>query len=192
MGKGKLKALFLTPLLFILAMTEAHGFTPPADILEAIELCDQTDLHPVEGLWLCPQDETVLLIIRHSTQPGLYAAYVVESSDCNLSPALEIGTLAISPDPNKFKIKFFTKRKNGVFSLPCEGAATYSPAHETMTIEKPSIKISFQPYRLLPYMWRAARVTVKNPAEKVPEGMLKIYPTYDNNPNSLRRNPRYL
>ena len=187
------KPMRLITLIFLLSGFLTSGaLTPPADILEARELCDQTDLHPVEGLWLCPEDDITLLIMRDNASEHRYSIVVVESADCSLSNGMEIGSLTISPDPNKFKLKLFTRIKKGILSSPCEAAATYSAANESMRIEKPSLKISFQPGRLLPYFWRTVRVKVNNPAEKVPEGMIKVYPTFDNNNNSIKRNPRYL
>ena len=182
----------LLVLACLLCNPATKAWQPPADIVEAMELCDRTDLHPVEGLWLCPEDDTTLLIMRDNANENRYSIVVVESADCSLQTGMEIGTLSISPDPNKFKLRLFTKVKKGILSAPCEAAATYSSVNESMRIEKPSVKFSFQPGRLLPYLWRTARFKVSNPAEKVPEGMIKIYPTYDYNLNSTRRNPRYL
>lgn len=186
-----LKRILLVVVLMTASLS-ARSWKVPVDILEAQELCNEMDLRPVEGLWLCPEDDVVLMIMRHNSDESKYLVTVVESSDCSLIPGMEIGHLSISPDPNKFKLKLFTKVKKGVLQLPCEAAATYSPNNEALTIEKPSIKISFQPGRLLPYFWRTARITVKNPADRIPEGMIKIYPTFDNNSNSLKRHPRYL
>ena len=178
--------------LILLFFTPARAWTPPADILEAEALCDQMDLHPVEGLWTCPEDDVTLLIMRDNDNANQYSIVVVESSDCSLKNGMEIGKLFISTDPLKYKLRLFTKIKKGVLSTPCDALATYSPSNESLRIEKPSIKISFQPGRLLPYLWRTARVKINNPAERVPEGMLKTYPTFDYNRNSSKRNPRYL
>lgn len=179
-------------ILILFCFMAARAWTPPADIIEARELCDKTDLHPIEGLWTCPEDDVTLLIMRDNIKDNQYSIVVVESSDCSLSNGMEIGKLFISTDPTKYKLRLFTRVKKGVLSAPCEALATYSAANESLRIEKPSIKISFQPGRLLPYLWRTARIKVSNPAEKVPEGMIKTYPTFDYNENSSKRNPRYL
>lgn len=185
------RGLLCLILTSVVVMT-TRAWTPPGDILEARELCDRTDLRPVEGLWMCPEDDVTLLIMRDNINENQYSIVVVESADCSLSNGLEIGKLNISPDPLKYKLRLFTRVKKGILSTPCDALATYSPSTESMRIEKPSIKISFQPGRLLPYLWRTARIKVSNPADKVPEGMIKIYPTFDNNENSRRHHPRYL
>lgn len=168
----------------------AHAFTPPADILEAKELCDKGDLQAVEGLWLYPEDEVTVLIYRETGQKGTYGIYVVESADCSLNPGDRIGSLQASPDPDKFKMKLYTAMKKGVPGVPCNASARLSRNHESITVTKPSLKLRFQPNRLLPYFWRIVNVSIKNP-ESVPEGMIKIYPSYDGN-DSSRRETRYL
>ena len=182
----------ITIILMLASGLCASAWTPPADLLEAMELCDKTDLRPIEGLWLCPEDDVTLLIMRDNAMDNRYSVVVVESSDCSLRPGTEIGTMSITTDPSKFKLRLFTSVKKGVLSSPCEAAAIYSPANESITIQKPSIKFSFQPGRLLPYLWRTARIKVNDPAAKLPEGIIKVYPTFDYNSNSSKRQPRYL
>lgn len=168
----------------------AAAVTPPADILEACELCDRTDLRPIEGLWSYPEDDVTVLIFRSDEAKGLYDILVVESADCSMNPGMKLGELHESADPDKYRMKLFTLIKNGLLSAPCEATATYSEAKESLTVKKNAVKFKLSPNRLLPYFWRIASVSVKS-REPAPEGMIKIYPSYDGN-NSTKRAPRYL
>ena len=165
------------------------AFTPPADYLEAVELCDKTDLRPIEGIWSYPEDDVTVMVYR-SGEKGRYDIYVVEAADCSLSPAMKIGELHESPEPEKFSLKLFTRSRKGVLSIPCSATARFSENKGALIVTKPSLKLKFNPTRLLPYFWRIVSVSVK-PGESVPEGMIKVYPSFDGN-NSSRREPRYL
>lgn len=165
------------------------GINPPADIIEAKEFCDNADLRPIEGLWIYPEDETTVMIYRADT-PGKYEIWIVESPDCSLTPGMKIGELQTTPDPDKYSINLFTQIKKGILKAPCSATATYSETKESLTFKKPSFRIRLNPSRLLPYFWRMVSVSFGN-KEAAPEGMIKIYPSYDHN-GSSRRYPRYL
>lgn len=163
---------------------------PAADLLAAREFCDRADLRPIEGLWTYPEDDVTVLIFRNEEKKGNYDITVVESADCSLSPGMKIGRLTDSADPDKFTLRLYTTVKNGVLSSPEEATAYFSDSKESLTIKKSSLKFRFNPGRLLPYFWRMISVSVKS-REPAPEGMIKIYPSYDGN-GSSRRYPRYL
>lgn len=167
------------------------AFTPPADYPEAMEFCDKTDLRPIEGLWTYPEDDVTVMIFRSEENKGKYDIYVVEAADCSLKAGMKLGELSTSADPDKFNLKLFTLIKKGLLCSPCEAIATYSESKESLIVKKSSkFKIRLNPSRLLPSFWRIATVSV-NSKEHAPEGMIKIYPSYDGN-NSTRRAPRYL
>ena len=167
----------------------SRAFTPPADLPEARELCTRADLRPIEGLWSYPGDDVTVMVYRSRTK-GLYDIYVVEAADCSLAPGMKIGELRASAVPDTFSLNLFTRLEKGVLGMPCEVTATFSENKESLTIKKPSVKIRLNPGRLLPYFWRIVSVSVK-PGEALPEGMIKIYPSYDGN-DSSKREPRYL
>lgn len=181
-----------TSALFLLMSCCLLGFcfTPPADLMEAMELCDRSDLRPIEGIWSFPEDDVSVLIFRDSDNDSRYGVWVVESADCSLNPRDRLGTLHSSPDPNKFKLTLYTVVKKGKFSTPCNASAVLSSSHESITVTKPSIKVSVYPGRLLTGFWGVVRLSVKN-AANIPEGMIRAYPSYDGNYSS-RRTPRYL
>ena len=180
----------LVLMLMSIAFLSGYSFSPPADILEAMELCDKSDLRPIEGLWEFPEDDVKVMIFRNSDNAALYDIYVVESADCSLSPGNMLGTLHVSPDPNKFKLSLYTQVKKGVLSVPCTASAVLSINNESITVTKPSMKITFYPGRLLGGFWNVVRLTKKD-ATTVPDGLIRIYPSYDGNASS-KRNPRYL
>lgn len=184
---------FLCILLFMSFMgaTRSLAVTPPADLLEAMALCDNADLRLLEGLWSYPEDDVTVLIMRNDHKKGVYDVLVVESADCSLTPGMQLGELHESVDPEKFTLKLFTKVKNGILSAPSEAVATFSESKESLTVKKNGgLSFRINPSRLLPYFWRIASVSFKA-KESAPEGMIKIYPSYDGN-NSTRRGPRYL
>lgn len=170
------------------AMTTA---TVPMDYQDAMEICDGMDLRPVEGLWTYPEDDVTVLILRDSEKRGVYGITVVETADCSLSCGMRLGQLAESADPNKFTLSLYTTVRNGILSAPQEASATYSENQESLTVKKKSkINLRINPTRLLPSFWRIASLSLKS-NESAPEGMIKIYPSYDGN-GSTKRAPRYL
>lgn len=180
----------LISILFGFFACAGFAFNPPADIIEARELCDRTDLRPIEGIWLFPEDDVTVLIIRDDEKLSQYDIFVVESADCALQNGKKLGEMKISPNSNKFKLSLFTSVKKGILSVPCSASAVLSDTHESITVTKPSLKFNFYPNRLLSGFWGLVRISVKNP-DNVPEGLIKIYPSYDGN-NSSKRTPRYL
>lgn len=186
-----LRMLAATWLIAAVSGTTACAVVPPADYLEATALCDGADLRPVEGLWTYPDDDVTVLIYRSEDSKGVYDIFVVESADCSLRPGMRLGELRTSADPDKFTIKLFTAVRNGVLTMPHEASATFSEAKESLTVKRnSSLKLSLNPTRLLPSFWRIASISI-NSRESAPEGMIKIYPSYDGN-GSTRRAPRYL
>lgn len=174
----------------LIAGANAFAFTPPSDILEAMDLCDKSDLRPVEGIWTFPEDDVSVMIFRDVDRQGQYGIWVVESADCSLSPRDRIGTLHDSPDPNKFNLSLYTRVQKGILNTPCNASAVLNQNNESITVTKPSIKISLYPGRLLSGFWRMVRLGI-NKAANIPEGIIKVYPSYDGN-DSSKRSPRYL
>lgn len=168
----------------------AWAFTPPADIPEATDLCDKTDLRPVEGLWTYPDDDVTVLVYRSEDRKGVYDIFVVEAADCSLSSGMQLGELHSTADPNQYTIQLYTNVRHGLLTAPCEAIATFSESKEALTVKRNSSGVRINPTRLLPSFWRIVSVSV-NAGLPTPEGMIKIYPSYDGN-NSSKRAPRYL
>lgn len=186
----RLTRLVMVTIPFLWTLMDLSA-APPADYIEAKDLCDHADLRPVEGLWTYPEDDVTVLIFRNEDKVGIYDIYVVEAADCSLSSGMLLGELHASADPDKFTIRMFTAFSKGRLTLPMEAVAIFSENKEALTVRKGSrFRFRFNPNRLLPAFWRMVSVTT-NPGESAPEGMIKIYPTYDGN-GSTRRAPRYL
>lgn len=174
----------------VLISGTAFGITPPADILDAYVICDKSDLRPIEGIWTYPADDVTVLVYRNVAQKGVYDIFVVESADCSLPNGSRLGKLTASADPEKYELTMFTSIKNGVLSAPRNATATFSEKKEALTMKKSGVKFRINPTRLLPYFWRLISISVGS-KEPAPEGLVKLYPSYDGN-GSTKRGPRYL
>ena len=163
---------------------------PPADMIEARAFCDNADLRPIEGLWSYPDDDVTVLIFRSDEKKGVYDITIVEAADCSLTAGMKIGELTASADPDKFNMKLFTSMKKGILTSPLATTAVFSDNKESLTIRKSSFQIRLNPIRLLPSFWRLVSVSIKS-KEPAPEGMIRVYPSYDGN-LSTKRAPRYL
>ena len=146
----------------LLALPTSHAFRAPGDYVEATELCDRSDLRPIEGLWTYPEDDVTVLIYRSDEKKGVYDIYVVEAADCSLKAGMRLGELRQSADPDKYNLKMYTSIKNGILSVPQDATATFSEAKESITVKKSSIKIRINPTRLLPSFWRIASFSLKS------------------------------
>lgn len=187
---SRIKILFVF-LTLLASTTGIFAFTPPLDYPEAAEFCDKADLRPIEGIWSYPEDEVDVIIFRNEGKKGVYDIFVVQSSDCSLSPGVKLGEMHESSDANKYNMKLFTNIKKGVLSSPMTAVATRSANGDSFTFRKSSgFSLRLNPTRLLPWFWRIISVNIKS-GEAAPEGMIKVYPSYDGN-NSSRRAPRYL
>lgn len=163
----------------------------PVDILSAMEICDKSALHPIEGIWNFPDDGVAVFIFRTNNKKDQYDITVVESDDWSIPAGSKIGVLEITPDPNKFRMSLFTKVKKGILSAPQTLSATFSESKESLIIEGRELKISLSPNRFLPNFWKILRINISDPVKKLPRGLIKTYPSYDRN-GSSRRQPRYL
>lgn len=189
--KPELKSRFILFLLLSFIPLFCKGDKLPGDYVDAMAFCDQADLRRIEGLWSYPEDDTTVLIYRDKDKKGIYGITVIESADCSLSPGMKLGELHESTDPDKFNLKIFTNVKNGILTTPKDAVATFSESKESLSIKVNSpFKLRINPTRLLPSFWRLVSVSLKT-KESAPEGMIKVYPSYDGN-NSSRRAPRYL
>ncbi len=164
------------------------------DIIGAREWCDTTALQPIEGIWIYPEDNVTVLVRRLSdTDRIAYRTYdicVVDTPDCSMTPGESIGFLEGTADAKAFRLRLFTKRKKGKLSGLLDCAARLSD-DENLRVESPKFKFRLGSLSILPKFWRIVRVSIDNPASKLPVGMVRIYPSYDGN-GSSRSTPRYL
>lgn len=168
-----------------------HATKLPCDLFAAEALCDSLPLSGPEGVWSFPHDNVIVLILHDDLNPQIYNISVVQADNCTLFPGDVIGQLKTSPSPQKFTLSLFTKRKRGQLSVPIDCAATLNEESESMIIDRRKISVKFNPLGFLPTFWRSIRINVNDPVKKIPDGMIRIYPSYDGN-GSSRRKPRYL
>lgn len=182
-------------LMLLLSNIVAEAHTPAGtkigDIYAAREMCDTLPLTGPEGIWKFDADKVTVLILRDEMNSERWNITVVESDDTALRGGDLIGWLESTTDPRKYRLNLFTTRKRGTLCKPGSCSAILSEQHESLRIERTKLKITFNPLGFLPHFWRSIRVKVSNPAKELPEGMIRIYPSYDGN-GSSRRKPRYL
>lgn len=173
------------------------------DIDRAKEICDSIPASPIEGIWIYPEDNLTVLVLRdNDPPPGEFEQFdisVVESTDCRLDPGDKIGHLTASAESSKFVLELFTERKGNLLSRPEKFMAELGKGNDFMLLRQSKsslrFRISSTLTSLLPKTLRLIRIGVSNSNSKSnvepTPGMLKIYPSYDGN-GSSRRSPRYL
>lgn len=158
---------------------------------EAREWCDASVLAPVEGIWEYPEDGTHVLIKADPTDPGCFTITILSTPDCRLDPGDAIGKLRHTVDVRQFRLRQWTRKDKISLTGPLDCVATLSTDGESLRIKTPDVKFKINLNTLLPRFWRLVRLSVDNPAEDLPAGMVKVYPGYDHN-GSLRRKIRIL
>lgn len=174
------------------AAAQRPAFADPAAVME---WCDTTVLHPVEGLWIYPEDNVTVAVACHDrTPPNPHTSYditVVATPDCSLSPGECIGRLVPTVSPTHFRLELFTRRERQSLSSLTGCAAILSDKGTVIQVERPAVKLRFNLFTVLPRFWRLVRASLKNPAGELPEGMVRLYPSCDGN-GSMPHIPRYI
>lgn len=180
-------SIFVFICLTSIISTETCHAIEISDFGAAKEWCDLTMLDMLEGIWEYPDDHTTVLIRRSSNNKSEYEIIVVESPDIRLIPGEKIGYMKQSPDPSKFEMGIFrTKRDNGIFAEPGKCLAQFNDKNDALYVKGRSLKFSLGSRYLLPAFWRMVKISVKDPLENLPKGLIRIYPS------SRRRQPDYL
>lgn len=163
--------LLLPPAVF------AQQLAPEAsDIASAYDFCDHAELMKPEGIWKFPDDETVVLIKRSKSYTGRFDIFVVETPDCRLIPGERLGELTRTADASKFKLNLFTRRNTGVLTDSKSCSAELKESGDAFIMNPRKLKISFRTLWFLPKFWRSLRISVDDPASKLPYGMIRLYP----------------
>lgn len=204
MPKNRFASLLLLAVLMIVApeMAGAQDFDESgyrkggcANICAAMDLCAELPLAPLEGIWEYPADEVKVLILRDKLKKGHYNVYIVEAVDCRFFPGMRVGYAVDSSDPKKFKLALCSKIKKGVPGSYINCLAQLNESAETLNIEAPKVNVKLAPSISFPALWNKLRLGLRfstsNPLEKLPEGWVRVYPSYDGNGTSSSR-PRYL
>ena len=177
----------LLTILALLCMTVSARCLEICDMGAAREWCDTTMLDRIEGIWEYPEDHTTVLISRTPHDASLYDIIAIESPDTRLMPGDKIGYLRASADADKFEMAVYrTKKLNGIFAEPGKCLAQYDAKDDAFIVKGRSMKFSLGSRWLLPAFWRMIRVSLKDPLENLPKGLVRIYPS------TKRHKPDYL
>lgn len=180
--------ILTTALILIISVPSFAFFPTEADIRD---WCDSSILDSVEGIWEYPDDGARVLIQADPTHPGTFTISIISTPDCRLEYGDLIGRLHPSVDAKQFRLEQFTHKDKSIFSKAENCAAILSSDGESLRVKSPKLKFKINLNTLLPRFWRIVRVSYDDPADKLPAGLLKVYPGYDHN-GSLRRKPRIL
>lgn len=177
---------------------------PACDIDRAMEICSSLPLDAIEGIWIYPEDNVTVLILRennpNSSSLPIYNISVVQSDDCRLHPGEIIGTISATPEAKKYQITLFTERNNDILQKSHSCLASLSKDEDALILKenkskKFNLRFNLNFTRLLPSFWKIVHLSAssggKSDSSNPPVGMVKIYPSYDGN-GSSRRQPRYL
>lgn len=175
------------------------------DVEAAKELCDETPLDKVEGIWIYPDDGVTVLILqdKDNQEPNSFPVYtisVLDTSDTRLQLGEAIGRLYATAQKDTYKIELSTEKNNDILLKPKSCLATISKDSDALLIKKQKApfkgRLNLNFSRLLPGFWKIVSMGVSSVPTgshevTAPVGMLKVYPSYDGN-GSSRRKVRYL
>lgn len=153
--------------------------------------CESNVLQPIEGIWEYPEDNTRVLISADNSIPGTYTLQVLSTPDCRIAPGEIIGRLYPSIDAKQFRLEQWTRKENMDLIKPNDCTATLSSDGESIRVKTAKFKVKISPTTLLPRFWRIVRVSINNPVDDLPAGLVKVYPGYDHN-GSMKRKIRIL
>lgn len=178
----------MSVLIYFISVPTFAFFPTKNDIKE---WCDSNILSPVEGIWEYPEDGAQVLIQADPTYPGTYTLTIISTPDCRLEYGDVIGRLHPTVDSKQFRLEQFTHKDKFTLTKAEQCAASLSADGESLRVKSPKLKFKINLNTLLPRFWRVVRVSYDDPTEKLPAGLIKVYPGYDHN-GSLRRKPRIL
>jgi len=177
-------------LIILTLLIAAHAAAIRADSITdmgaARDWCDSTMTHRVEGIWEFPEDETRVLVRKQTASATRYVITVVESPDTRLVPGEEIGQMQASTAPTKFAMTLYRTKLKGAAGNPGKCLAVLDEKNDALLVQGRKMKFSLASRWFLPSFWRAVRISVKNPLDALPRGMVRIYPA------NTRRQPDYL
>lgn len=182
--------LLISLLSMWLATAVAQTAPSPAGIIcdmgMARDWCDNAMLDRVEGIWEFPEDQTRVLIRKSRASSGSYDIIVVESPDTRLVPGETIGSLRESVASTKFEMLLCRNRVDGLLADPGKCLAELAESDNSLLVRTRKLKFSLASRWFLPSFWRALRVSVKNPLDQLPRGLIRVYPL------TIKRQPDYL
>lgn len=170
-----MRGLYVTLALVAISFLAAEADTI-CDLGAARDWCEHTMLHRVEGIWEYPDDQTRVLVCRSMAYENRYDIVVVDSPDTRLAPGETIGYMQASPVPTKFEMALFRSRQKGILADMAKCLAELTEKDNSIVVKGRKLQFSLAGRWFLPSFWRAVRVSLKDPLESLPRGMVRIYP----------------
>lgn len=184
-----IRKLMTASALICMISVPTYAFFPSESHIR--EWCDSNILSPIEGIWEYPDDGARVLIQADPKSPGSFAITVISTPDCRLEYGDVIGRLNPTVDPKQFRLEQYTHKDKLTLTKAEQCAASLSSDGESLRVKSPKLKFKVNLNTLLPRFWRIVRVSYDDPTDKLPAGLVKVYPGYDHN-GSLRRKIRIL
>lgn len=156
------------------------------DMQSAREWCDNTSLQNIEGIWEFPEDMTRVLVSRDMITPYRYNIILIDSPDTRLIPGETIGYMQASASPAKFEMGIYRTKLNKKLSQLGKCLAQLDDKNGAILVSGRKISFSIGSRWLLPSFWRLVKLSLKDPLESLPKGLVKVYP------NPVRSFPDYL
>lgn len=163
----------------------------PLDLRRAAEMVDSviaagcTD--PVVGLWSFPEDGVEVAILPADNSCSVFQITVADSGIASLPTGKVIGRIESSAEPKVYKLSFVpTDIKRVLKGMKC--SARLSADGEGLAVKTSGVNLRLNPLGFLTNFTRVLRLSVDVPVENAPEGLLRLYPTFDSSGGS-RRHP---
>lgn len=181
------KVMLLLSLFISIFMASAASAAERYDMAAAIEYCDDTALEPIEGIWEFPDDQTAVLIRKIPGEPYRFEIFTLRSPDCRLNTGDLLGTLIESPETSKLRMSLYSKQIGGILSDSRECLAEFSDKEGTIRIRPKKFKLSLRTNRLLPGYWKAISISKENPLERLPVGLIRVFPNQGHSASNPRK-----
>ncbi|MBD5203474.1 MAG: hypothetical protein HDS82_01180 [Bacteroidales bacterium] len=168
----------------------------PLDLEEAMKLCDNRPLQPVEGIWRLPSENMIVAVFAEEERggeygPRKYMVTVVDTPDVSLCPGDTVGWLSSAGSVGKYEMQLFTRRGPSTLMRPARLLAELSADEASMRLkaEKWTVKIGTLPF--MRSLWRIVKLRHDDPLRDMEPPMLRIYPSHSGHPGGEER-VRYL
>lgn len=141
---------------------------------------------PIVGLWNFPEDGVEVAILPESEDFSKFVMTVADSEVANLPAGKVLAHIEVSAEPKVYGLNFDKKDWDRVLKgMKC--VARLSADGEGLSIKTSGVNLRLNPLGFLTRFSRILRLSVDVPIETAPEGLLRIYPTFDNSGGSRRR-----
>lgn len=150
------------------------------------------NLHHIEGIWQFTATGVEIAICRREDpargnmqQVSSYNIILLFSPNRALRAGIIMGIATPTPNRGEYDARIYTQAVGSTLVIPKHFTLTLDDDDSALTFRQHRSALSFNPWRLLPYLWRGA--IQKVPKTKSSTGCVRIYPE-----PILPREPIYL